>query len=98
MVHETELPESWHPPAVPEVVSIPTCATDDPAQLAAWFGPFGLAENYRKVVKSSCEEVIRATYALRKEAKPSEQRLDALAHLHEAYLAFLERCLVGRTA
>lgn len=95
-----ELPESWQPPPapeVPDVVKAPTWDASDPAQLYAWFGPFGLWESWRKVVLSSCTEVIRAQHALAGGKPPTEARLDDLSRLHGAYLEFLADGLIGRT-
>lgn len=94
------LPESWQKPAPPvpvKKVELPECDPNDPAQLAAWYGPFGWADHLRKVVQANCGEVIRAHYALDGE-KISEARLDALARVHPAYVEWLVKNLAGRIA
>lgn len=74
---------------------LPSCDTEDPAQLEAWFGSFGFSDHWRKVVLSNCREVIRATFALKNE-KVSEARLDDLSRTHNNYLDFLIENLEGR--
>lgn len=99
MNHPAELPASWQKPEpvpVPDVIVAPTWNADDPAQLGAWFGNYGHWEHWRKVVLSSCGEVLRAKLALDKQPV-TETRLNVLAHLHPAYLEFLTDGLSGRT-
>ncbi len=67
----------------------------DPGQLAAWYGPYGFFEPYRKVTIAHCREACRAHYAERGE-KVTESRLDDLSHLHPGYLEFLATHLTGR--
>lgn len=74
---------------------LPSCDTEDPAQLEAWFGAFGFSDHWRKVVLANCREIIRATFALKNE-KVSEARLDDLARTHNAYIDFLVENLEGR--
>lgn len=74
---------------------LPACDTNDPAQLESWFGPFGFADHYRKVVLANCREIIRATMTI-KGGKVTESRLDDLAHTHPNYLQFLTDALDGR--
>lgn len=93
-----ELPESWREPEpapVPDVITAPTWNANDPAQLAAWFGNFGMWEHWRKVVLSSCVEVLRAKSV--DGPKLTEARLDDLSRIHPAYLEFLTDGLAGRT-
>ena len=75
---------------------IPTCDTSDPAQLEAWYGSFGWADHFRKMVLANCAEMIRAAAAV-EGAKISETRINDLAHTHELYLDFLLQSLTGRT-
>lgn len=67
----------------------------DPASLEAWFGNFGHAEHFRKVVLASCREIERAK-ATRAEAKVSEARLDDLARTSDTYVQYLVATLNGR--
>lgn len=73
----------------------PVCDTNNPADLEAWFGMWGYADHYRKIVLASCREVIRASSTLGGQ-KLSEARIDDLARLHENYIGFLADCLNGR--
>ena len=75
---------------------IPRCDTSDPASLEAWYGPFGWADHFRKMVLANCAEMIRAAAAV-EAAKISETRINDLAHTHELYLDFLLQSLTGRT-
>lgn len=68
---------------------------DDPASLEAWFGNFGHAEHFRKVVLASCREAQRASANMRKE-KLSEARLDDLARTSDKYVQYLTDTLTGR--
>jgi hypothetical protein len=95
VVTKTELPESWQKPKVPDVVKVPAPDHTDPAQLYAWYGPFGISQEYRKVVLSSAAEIVRAQAAVDGE-KMTDKIADAQSHLHPSYLAFLERTLHGR--
>ena len=70
---------------------IPMCDTSNPADLEAWFGNFGYADHFRKVVLGSCKEVARA-----KNPTASEAKLDTLAHVNDMYVDFLIQCLNGR--
>lgn len=76
-------------------IELPSCDTNDPAQIEAWFGNYGLWENYRKVVLSSCRELVRAETTLDGK-KLSEARIDDLARIHVNYLEFLADGLHGR--
>lgn len=76
-------------------VEIPKCDTTDPADVEAWFGNYGYADHYRKVVLSSCREIIRASAAIAG-TKLSEAKIDDAARLHDSYLVFLRDCLDGR--
>jgi len=99
VTHPSELPVSWQPPPapeVPEVLCAPTWDANDPAQLACWFGNYGMWDHWRKAVLSSCTEVLRAKFALDK-TSVTEARLNTLAHVHPAYLEFLTDGLDGRT-
>jgi hypothetical protein len=71
---------------------VPLCDTNDPADLEAWYGPFGYADHFRKVVLSSCKEVERA----RAQSSISEAKLDSLAHINDRYVDFLIDSLNGR--
>lgn len=73
------------------IARIPTCDTSNPADLEAWFGPYGYADHFRKVVVSSCKEIERA-----KNPTASEAKLDTLAHVNDNYVEFLIQCLKGR--
>lgn len=76
-------------------LEIPSCNTSDPADLEAWFGNFGYAGDFRKVVLSNCAELVRAGAAAG-DAKISESRVNDLAHTHAIYVDFLIHCLNGR--
>lgn len=76
---------------------IPVADTEDPAELEAYYGNYGVGDNLRKVCLANCKEIVRARYAVGKE-KISESRIDDLAHLHDNYLDFLTTHLKGRTA
>lgn len=76
--------------------TLPNCNLNDHASVESWFGPFGYADHYRKVVLSGCREAVRAKYAV-KEQKISESRIDDLARTHPNYLGFLADSLEGRT-
>ncbi len=76
--------------------ALPDCHMGDPAELAAWYGPFGWSEHLRKVVLSNCEELVRADYAAREQPKPPEDRIKALAHTHTIYVSWLVDNLQGR--
>lgn len=78
--------------SVAEPIPLPTCNTSDPADLEAWYGNFGYADHFRKVVLSNCAEIIRASAT----DKLSEARIDQLAHTHDLYVDFLIQCLNGR--
>lgn len=78
-------------------LEIPGCNLDDPAEVEAFFGNFGMAEHFRKSVQASCEELVRADYA-RREEKITETRISALARVHQNYMAFLVETLQGRVA
>lgn len=70
---------------------------NDPASLEAWFGNFGHAEHFRKVILSDCREAVRAEYDAKGE-KVSEARLDTLARIHNNYVDWLTYTLRGRIA
>jgi hypothetical protein len=76
--------------------NLPTVNANDPAQLEALFGNFGMWEHYRKSVLADCRESIRAEYTLKQE-KVTEARLDDLSRLHPNYLDLLATGLTGRT-
>jgi hypothetical protein len=74
---------------------------NDPASLEAWFGNFGHAEHFRKVVLASAREAARARASLLAEktvgAKmPSEAKLDDLARTSDKYVDYLIATLNGR--
>lgn len=68
---------------------------NDPASLEAFFGNFGHAEHFRKVLLADCREAVRAKYAASGE-KITEARLDDLARTHERYVDWLIYTLTGR--
>jgi hypothetical protein len=68
---------------------------NDPGSLEAWFGPFGHAEHFRKVVLAGAREAQRASANVRKE-KVSEARLDDLARTSDKYVQYLIDTLGGR--
>ena len=72
---------------------LPACDTTNPADLETWFGNFGYAEHYRKVVLALAKELERAKAGTE---KITESRLDDLARTSDAYLEFLAACLYGR--
>lgn len=74
---------------------IPTWNSDDPGSLEAWFGPFGHAEHFRKIVLASSRELERAKAVARQE-KVSETRLDDLARTSDRYVQYLIDTLKGR--
>lgn len=67
----------------------------DPGSLEAWFGPFGYAEHFRKIVLATCRELERAK-ALERGEKVSEARLDDLARTSDQYVQFIVDTLNGR--
>jgi hypothetical protein len=67
----------------------------DPGSLEAWFGNFGHAEHFRKVILASCREAVRAKYVKDGE-KITESRLDDLARTHDRYIDWLVYTLNGR--
>ena len=71
---------------------IPLCDTSNPADLEAWFGNFGYADHFRKVVLANCKEIIRAKAT----EKVTEARIDDLARISDFYVDFLIQCLDGR--
>lgn len=70
---------------------------DDPAVLAALYSGYAYAEHWRKVVLSSCREIIRAGASLQNH-KVTEARLEDLSRVHPKYLEFLTIHLRGRIA
>ena len=74
---------------------LPAIDTTNPAELEAFFGPFGFFDHYRTVVLSNCREIVRASAATQ-DVKLTEARIDALAHTHGLYLDFLADGLRGR--
>ena len=78
-----------------EALSLPAWNERDPAELEAWFGAFGHAEHFRKVLLASCREAARAK-ATRDEQKVSEARLDDQARTSDRYVQFLVDSLHGR--
>ena len=68
---------------------------NDPGSLEAFFGNFGHAEHFRKVVLAGCREAVRAKYIASGE-KITESRLDDLARVHDRYVDWLTYTLVGR--
>jgi hypothetical protein len=78
-----------------KAVDVPLCENTDPAALEAWYGNFGFAEHWRKVILANCREMIRAQAALT-EIKLSEARIDDLARTHALYISFLTEHLDGR--
>jgi hypothetical protein len=83
-------------PATGEVLEAqPVCDVTDPADLEAWYGNYGYADHFRKVVLANCREAERAK-AVRDSVKHSEARLDDLARGSDAYVNFLIANLDGR--
>ena len=80
------------PPQIKTIANLPVCDTTNPADLEAWFGNYGFADHFRKIVLSSCREIARA----RATEKITEARLDDLAHTDGLYIDFLIQCLDGR--
>lgn len=78
-----------------KAVAVPLCDNTDPADLEAWYGNFGFAEHYRKVVLANCREIVRAQAALT-DTKLSEARIDDLARTHSLYISYLAEHLDGR--
>jgi hypothetical protein len=68
---------------------------NDPASLEAWFGLYGHAEHFRKVVLASARETERAR-ATATETKVTEARLDDLARTSDKYVDYLIATLHGR--
>lgn len=79
-------------PGIGTIARIPTCDTSNPADLEAWFGNYGYADHFRRVVLASCREVARAKAT----EKITEAKLDDLAHTSDVYVDFLIQCLQGR--
>ncbi len=97
-----DLPDSWKPKqsaTIPDDEALggnaPDVDLNDPAQLEALFGNYGMWEHWRKAVQAQCEELVRADYASRGE-KITESRIEALGRLHQNYLGFLSDGLIGR--
>lgn len=78
-----------------EIVTLPKCDTNDPGDLAAWYGNYGYDEKYRKVRLANARELVRARAVLL-EATISEARIDDLARQEETYLDYLAENLTGR--
>ena len=74
---------------------LPDCDMNNPADLESWYGPFGYADHWRKVVLANAREIVRATNALGGE-KLSEARIDDRARTSDSYLTFLTTHLEGR--
>ena len=70
---------------------LPMVDMQNPSDLEAWFGNFGFADHFRKIVLSSCKEIERA-----KSPTASEAKLDTLAHINDLYVDFMIQCLNGR--
>ncbi len=94
LTRDLELPDSWKPPLVMPV-TLPERRSNDYAELAAWYGPFGMFDHVRRLCLSNCREVLRAKYAAAGE-RITEKQLDDEAHRHEAYVGFLRDHLDGR--
>jgi hypothetical protein len=88
----TTTPTGFVVPATGEAIEFDRT---DPGDLETWFGNFGHAEHFRKVILASCREAVRADYTLRQE-KISEARLDDLARTHDRYIDWLVYTLHGR--
>lgn len=69
---------------------------NDPASIEAWFGPFGHAEHFRKVVLATAYESERAKAETNGE-KASEARLNNLARTSDLYVQYLIDTLNART-
>ena len=67
----------------------------DAGSLEAFFGNFGHAEHFRKVILADCREAIRAKYAASGE-KITEARLEDLSRTHDRYIDWLVYTLRGR--
>ena len=80
-----------------EILTLPECDVTNPGSLAAWYGPFGYDERYRKVRLANARELVRARAAL-VEATISEARIDDLARQEQIYLDYLATNLRGRAA
>jgi hypothetical protein len=74
---------------------MPACDTTNPAELEAFYGPWGYAEHWRKVCLANCRELVRAGAVLGNQ-KVTESRIDDLARTHGIYLQFLTDHLHGR--
>jgi hypothetical protein len=70
---------------------------NDPASVESWFGPYGHAEMFRKVLLAGCRETERAR-AVQRQEKISEARLDDLARTSDKYVDYLIATLKGRHA
>lgn len=79
-------------PGIGTIARIPFCDTSNPADLEAWFGNFGYADHFRKVVLASCKEITRA----KSSEKLTEAKLDDAARVSDTYVDFLIQCLNGR--
>lgn len=74
---------------------MPPFNVKNPAELEAWFGPFGYSDHWRKVVLANCREIERARATARAQ-RISEARLDDLARTSDSYIDFLISALNGR--
>lgn len=68
---------------------------DDPAVLAAFYSGYAMYDVWRRIVLATCKELVRGSAAIAGQ-KMTEARLDDLAHVHPAYLRFMEVHLAGR--
>lgn len=78
-----------------KIAAIPKRADDTFPTLFAWYGNFGMAENYRSVMAALAAELVRAKYAVLNE-KISEARIEDLSRCEDVYLDFLAEHLAGR--
>lgn len=72
--------------------AIPVCDLNDPASVEAFYGVFGYAEHFRKVILSNCKELIRAKAT----EKLTESRIEDLSRVHPLYVQYLIDSLNGR--
>lgn len=70
-------------------------SADNPGSLAAWFGNFGHAEHFRKVLLASCREAERGKVA-KEGGKLTVDRCDDLARTSDKYVQYLIDTLNGR--
>ncbi len=94
-----EMPDAWKPEKVviPDPIEVPDMSDAAWESLAAWHGPNGFYERYRKMLLCSLKQVERAK-ALANGETLTDGKADDRAHLHPLYQKFIEQGLIARIA